>query len=282
MEQSQITTAIRRGLREPKAVSISDSEIEKLCLRAVKVLGNRIKTRDPSFYNTRVSIASTTHVFSMPSDCLSILRVWDLGGTAGTVTAVADDGSGGIQVTITDHGFVDDDIVFGHSVEGCTEANGSWKITEVDDDNFTLNGSTFTNTYTSGGKFYEEPRDPDPITKINLSEATNNDETKWYPRGSYIVVDDPNFTNDILVDYVKNPSAITDVPDNYHEGLVSLPVLMHIKIPAPEHKQYDDLVSSKNFHQEMWKLVKNDIDQTYKQSSEPDHIPEEMDWDAYA
>lgn len=282
MEQSEITTAIRRGLREPKAVTISDDEIVKLCLRAVKVLGNRIKSRDPSFYNTRVSLTSNTHVFTKPSDCLNILRVWDLEGTAGTITGAADNGAGLIQITEASHGRSSDDIVFIHDVGGCTEANGSWKITKVDADNYTLNGSTFSNAYTSGGKVFEEPDNPDPITKINLAESTNNNDTVWYPRGtSYIVVDDPDFTNDIILDYVKEPTAITDVPVNYHEGLVSLPVLMHIKIPEPEDKKYADMVSSKAFHQEMLKLVNADIDRTFKQSAEPDHIVEEMNWDAY-
>lgn len=60
--------------------------------------------------------------------------------------------SGGlIKLTVTGHGLTTGDTVFVNGVLGTTEANGIWLITTVDANTFTLNGSTFTNAYTSGG-----------------------------------------------------------------------------------------------------------------------------------
>jgi hypothetical protein len=53
--------------------------------------------------------------------------------------------------TLAAHGLATDDTVTIADVLGTTEANGSWSVTVVDGDEFTLQGSTFSNTYASGG-----------------------------------------------------------------------------------------------------------------------------------
>jgi hypothetical protein len=69
-----------------------------------------------------------------------------------SVSACADNGSGLIRVTTTtDHGLVTDNSVTIASVVGTTEANGDWIITKIDNTNFDLVDSTFTNAYVSGG-----------------------------------------------------------------------------------------------------------------------------------
>lgn len=68
-----------------------------------------------------------------------------------SITGAADNGSGRIRVTATAHGRSTNDAVVISGVVGTTEANGKWTVTKVDDDTLDLNGSTFTNAYTSGG-----------------------------------------------------------------------------------------------------------------------------------
>lgn len=69
------------------------------------------------------------------------------------VSNVADDGFGLIQITTaTPHGLVDGDYVSTRAIEGTVEANVDMnEITFVDATNFTLNGSAFTNAYTTNG-----------------------------------------------------------------------------------------------------------------------------------
>ena len=56
-------------------------------------------------------------------------------------------------MTVTGHGYSDDDYIQIESVVGMTEANGKiYKITVVDPDNFSIEVDTSTwTTYTSGG-----------------------------------------------------------------------------------------------------------------------------------
>lgn len=71
-----------------------------------------------------------------------------------TVTGAANNGSGLIRLTITDGGatnWATGDRKTVASVGGTTEANGSWVITKISETAIDLQGSTFTNTYTSGG-----------------------------------------------------------------------------------------------------------------------------------
>ena len=67
-------------------------------------------------------------------------------------TDFVDNGSGAIRVVATGHGLSTGDLVYIRDVSGTTEANGDWEITVVDANNFDLQGSTFSNAYTSGGR----------------------------------------------------------------------------------------------------------------------------------
>lgn len=66
------------------------------------------------------------------------------------ITGAVSDG-GEIQITATAHGFANGDRINVYNVGGTTEANGVWTIEAVATNTFRLDGSTFTNTYTSGG-----------------------------------------------------------------------------------------------------------------------------------
>jgi hypothetical protein len=75
---------------------------------------------------------------------------------AGTSVSTCVSSAGLIKVTTSMvHGLATDDVVYITGVLGTTEANGAWYVTFVDANEFTLQGSTFTNAYVSGGIVYE-------------------------------------------------------------------------------------------------------------------------------
>ena len=75
-----------------------------------------------------------------------------------SVTAVADSGGGLVRVTAPGHGLSNGESCRITGVLGCVEANGDRAVQDVSGDSFSLTGTTFVNTYTSGGtcvKVYE-------------------------------------------------------------------------------------------------------------------------------
>jgi hypothetical protein len=67
------------------------------------------------------------------------------------VSNAVDNGSGLVRLTTAAHGLTTGDKVFIKSVGGTVEANGLWAVTVIDATTIDLQGSTFTNAYTSGG-----------------------------------------------------------------------------------------------------------------------------------
>lgn len=68
------------------------------------------------------------------------------------ISGAVNNGSGLIRITATGHGWSTGETIGIKGVLGTTEANGGpWTITVIDANTFDLQGSTFTNTYTSGG-----------------------------------------------------------------------------------------------------------------------------------
>lgn len=63
-----------------------------------------------------------------------------------------------IVITATAHGRSTGDKVFIDSVEGNTAVNGSWTITKITDNTFSLDGSVGNGSYTSGGTAYLLPK----------------------------------------------------------------------------------------------------------------------------
>ncbi len=71
--------------------------------------------------------------------------------TPQAITNITNDGTGLIKITIVGHGLSTGDDIFIADAGGVTAANGFWTITKVDANNFTLNTSTFSGAYTTGG-----------------------------------------------------------------------------------------------------------------------------------
>lgn len=96
-----------------------------------------------------LSAASSTVTFDDGSNTIIMGFVAENLGV--TITGAADNGSGLVRITSVGHGFLDNEYVRIYDVVGTVEANGIWKITLVDVDNFDLDGSAFAIAYTSGG-----------------------------------------------------------------------------------------------------------------------------------
>lgn len=278
MNTAEIRDYIRRGIREPSPRMVSDDDIDNTVLEGVKVVGLKIKAKDQEFYNVRSSLASNTHVFSWPSDCATIIHVWDMDTNAGDITAASN--ASPIVITSASHGFSDGDIVIVHGVLGNTAANGTWKVANKTDDTFELYGSTGNAAWTSGGKVFEaEGAGFERLSKIAMSQSTMSNDTVWFPRGKTIVVDDPDFTNDLVIDYEKKPSVITDIPDEYHMALVSFGVIHAIRIPAQDQPDYPDKVRSLQYFTSMYDTILGRIDQTLRTDTEPYNLPDEWGGD---
>ena len=271
MLQASINTAVRKAINEPTSRRVTDTHIETATLRGVTMLGLKIKEKDPSYYNERVSLTSNSNVFSFPSGCKTLAQVWDYNGTARTVSGAADNGSGLIRMTVSSHGYADEAIITQHDIAGCTEANGTWKIDYVDANTYDLLGSTFSNAYTSGGKAFQEKSDMVEIQRINMSEQSNENPYKYYLRKRQIIVDDTAYTSDIIIDYEGAASVLADIPDEYHEYLVSWCVVNLVEI-NPGDKDYDEKIKTISLHKSIMMTVLDDISRSFDTNSEPAYI----------
>lgn len=272
MTSAELIAAVRRGIREPSPITVSDAQITTMVNRGATVIGMKIREGDPSYFSKRTSLSSSTNQFAWPTDCMSIQKVWDLEGNAEDVTGAADDGGGNIRLTVTATELVDDDIVLVHSITGTTEANGTWKIEDQAANSIDLKGSTFTNVYVSGGKVFKLPQNPPEIHAVDISQATGSNDRKWYPQGKYIIIDDVSFTYDIMVDYEYLPDESSEIPAEYHEGLVAFAVINLINIPDPQDPDYAVFKKYFDTYTSIWKLVNDQIEATFKPASEPRSI----------
>lgn len=72
----------------------------------------------------------------------------------GTVSGAADDGGGEIRITTSAaHNLQTGDRIRIYGVGGTTEANANWTITVQTSTTFDLDGSTFSNAFTSSGTY---------------------------------------------------------------------------------------------------------------------------------
>lgn len=83
------------------------------------------------------------------SNLSPISAAYTTNGQTGTITNCTK--SEPIKVTSNSHGLLTGAKVKITGVEGMTEANGTWTITRIDANKFSLNGSAGANTYTGGG-----------------------------------------------------------------------------------------------------------------------------------
>ena len=111
-------------------------------------------------------------------------RIFDLNGT---VSAMANNGAGLIRVTDVAHGLSTGNYVYISGTVGTDEANGEWVVTVIDPDTFDLQGSTFTNAYTSGGTWYRpyEIVSPYALADIPTIKFAQSADTLYLVHPSY-------------------------------------------------------------------------------------------------
>lgn len=275
MDETQIIDAIRRGIREPQPRTVSDETIQDWIADAVRALGLEIKSVSPGYFEKAALASSLTHVFDRPSDCQTLLRVWDIGTSAAAITEATN--ASPIVVTAVGHGFEDDDIMFVSGVGGNTAANGTFKITYIDADSFSLDGTTGNADYTSGGYAAAWPASGDDahvlLDQIPPGDSTLDDESRYFMRALKITVDDVAFENDLLLEYTYSPSEIGDIPAELHGGLVAFAVMNLITVPGPDDPQFNDLAKSRGDYAREWSRVLGDVRKTMRVAKHINHQP---------
>lgn len=244
MTDSEITQRIRLMVMEERARKLAPEDISGAKADAINFLADLLISASPEYFEKKVSLQAketNVHLFELPSDCISLKKVWDYDGNAGTVTGAADNGSGAIRLTVVAHGFSDEDIVTVHDVEGTTEANGTWQIDYIGADTFDLVGSVYAAAWTSGGKVFKECDDTYkyPLDRTSSKFQNAADETHYYMKEDDIVVDDPEFENDLIILYRYMPSALSEIPARMHFGIWAYGTIALIHVPAPQ-VQFDN------------------------------------------
>mgnify|MGYP000063489141 FL=1 len=100
---------------------------------------------EASYWQNKTERRSIQEMFTKKLDLIASITNVD-GATGGT--------SGLIRITAASHGLSTGDEVIIADVGGTTEANGYFTVTNVSSSQFTLDGTTFSNAWTSGGGVY--------------------------------------------------------------------------------------------------------------------------------
>lgn len=138
------------------------------------------------------------------------------------MTTIADNGSGLVKITKVAHGLVTGDRV---QNKDTTRVNGPFFITRVDDDNFTLDDSVWSDSITLGSfvkaplfgneSQYEIPSDCLRVNSVNgrKAQATRG---YWTQVGNFIIVN----TDSARITYTKRITDETKFPDLFSSCLV--------------------------------------------------------------
>lgn len=273
MDTATVTKLIRRGVREPSIRKLSAAAITQAIADGINILALILYGQAPVYFSKRISIASTEGniIFDFPSDLKSIRRIWDMDTNAVTVTGTSN--STVINVTVVAHGFSTGDTVTVHDVTGTTEANGTWIITKVDVDNFTLDESVYVSAWTSGGKVFQEEEGFDVIDQMPDTEATgsNEDPFKYYTRGTKIIIDDIDFENDIILLYRYIASILAEIPTEFHFGIVAYGVITIIRLPQDIDPHFQDYLNSLRIHKASWRMALEQC-RAFAPSAESDNL----------
>jgi hypothetical protein len=274
-----IVANVRRDLREPTPVTVSDTQITAAYTLGIDRLWEALVESDPRTGRARASISSNSNSFTIPSDVYQLNQVWDMKTTAKSVEAASN--ASPIVITSTAHGFTDADILHVSGVTGNTAANGTWEMDATDDDNFKLLGSTGDGAWVSGGKVFAESTVFQELREKSLAEVTGRSRFHYYIRGDQILVDYRSFSNDLIINYIRNPdNGLTDIPAKYHEALVSYAVLKLAR-PIPQTEpNAADLNGMITFHQNQYTNILDIITGRHTETTNPKYFPDTAMWDS--
>lgn len=127
----------------------------------IPILGNTLRITENDDYRV-------TQQTGAPDGSLNELPGTDPNAvTYRTISNAVNNGFGNIRLTVnTTNGMITGQTVTIGDVLGTTEANGNWTITVIDVTTVDLDGSTFTNAYSSGGYIVNNPALPYNFTEI--------------------------------------------------------------------------------------------------------------------
>lgn len=141
-------TLIKRAheLAVPRVYELGFNEMTTAGLQYLLDVIRGSVTQTLNATNAFVGVGSSNTAFALGQT--------DLQATVtGSVAITAATNASPIQITSAAHGLATGASITLTGVGGNTAANGSWSITVVDANNFTLNGSTGNGAYTSGGTY---------------------------------------------------------------------------------------------------------------------------------
>lgn len=279
MTESEIITEIRRLIRETSPVSVSNTDISAVIRRGVAMMGMLIKESAPSYHTRKAVLVSDSHVFTLPSDCLSVRNVWDSGTTATAITGATNEDP--IQITAGTHGLSDGDTVLVSGVVGNTAANGIWVSGAVDDDNVTLTGSEGNAAYESGGYVIKLLQNATKISRKSSGNASLTDRYSWYPQNNKLVVDWLDISNDLIIEYSYRPTEITDIPAEYHDGVIAYGVVRLMKMPNGKDPSFSDKRKVLDEQASVLKEIKDNIRAFMQTATEAEPIEDDINWDSY-
>ena len=279
MTAAELRAAVRRDIREPSAITISNAQIDSIIALGGDRVWEALLSSDPTKGEERVSIASNTNVFDLPSDCNKIIKVWDMQDNAEDIAAASNAAPIELTINATSTDRSDDQIVRVHDVLGNTAANGVWLVDGQSANTFELYGSTGNASYTSGGKVFQENSVFREMVEINVNAASYQNKWQYFLRSGSIVIDYPTFDNDLILDYTRNYSAITDIPAKYHIALVSYGVIQLLRIPVQQDANYEDIKRMQEYHQSRFDSILESINKHFGQSGRPKRLPDVMHWD---
>lgn len=175
--------------------------------------------------------------------------------TGKTITGVADNGSGLIRITCVAHGFSTSDKVTVAGIIGTSEANTTWTITSIDADHFDLQGSTFVNTYISGGIAALAPAFdfmfmfPLPTDFLRVVLVNSLDEP-YRIEGRFIVIDNlvvqMKYVHD-LTDYDKMEPLFQEALEYYLAWDICYHITQNLDLKKLMLQFYDETVKRARF-----------------------------------
>ena len=279
MTEAEIFAKVRRDIGQYGVITVGPTQLSAELSNAVEQFWLAIEEATPRKTQKQKSLTSTTNVFTLPSDHRKTVQLWDLGESAVVVTdaTVATP----INIEATAHGRSDDDILVVHDVGGNLVANGTHKITYVDVDNFTLDGTVGTDAYTSGGYVYPIKRYMYPMTELNQGRLTYSNRYGYLLEDDKIVVDYLNFTNSLVIDYHREPEGLTDIPSQYHVGVAGFITVQLGEVPDTKDPGYANIAKNLKRAQNDLSIALGDISKS-KMSTQPQRFPEGINWEAMA
>lgn len=140
--------------------------------------------------------------------------------TLKSITGAANNGSGLIRITCVGHGFSTSDYVTISGIQGTSEANAQWTITKITNDTFDLQGSSFVNTYVSGGYAGLAPAFDYAYKHLLPSDClrlvlVNEGQETYRVEGRYIISD----SETLEIKYVYDVTDYDIMDSLFHEAL---------------------------------------------------------------